>query len=69
GRDKHRLFTPHLTLAMRLNRADTAAMIAELKVSEWENGRFPAPIHELRLMQRGPDDPVWRTIYRLPLQT
>lgn len=69
GRDKHRRFTPHLTLAMRLNQADTAAMIAELEASEWENGRFHAPIHELRLMQRGPDDPAWHTIYRLPLRT
>jgi len=68
GRDKQRRFTPHLTLAMRLNAPDTAAMIAELGVSEWENGRFTTPIHELRLMQRGPDDPAWRTIYQLPLQ-
>lgn len=68
GRDKHRRFTPHLTLAMRLNQTDTAAMISELQKSEWENGRFPAPIHELRLMQRGPNDPAWRTIYQLPLR-
>ncbi|MCB9420370.1 MAG: 2'-5' RNA ligase family protein [Ardenticatenaceae bacterium] len=69
GRDKHRIFAPHLTLAMRLNQPDTARMIAELKASEWENGRFTAPIHELRLMQRGPADPAWRTIYQLPLKS
>lgn len=68
GRDKQRRFTPHLTLAMRLNEADTARMVAELQTSAWENGRFPTPIHEIRLMQRGPDDPVWRTIYTLPLR-
>jgi 2'-5' RNA ligase len=68
GRDKHRRFTPHLTLAMRLNKADKAVMITELQDSEWEHGRFAVPINELRLMQRGPDDPVWRTIYSLPLK-
>lgn len=67
GRDKHRRFTPHLTLAMRLSPADTAQMIAELKETEWENGRFSTPIHALRLMQRGPNDPAWRTIFTLPL--
>ncbi len=67
GRDKQRRFTPHLTLAMRLNQAAMTAMVTELQTSEWENGRFPAPIHELCLMQRGPDDPAWRTIHRLAL--
>ena len=69
GRDKQRRFTPHLTLAMRLDQTDMTAMVAELQTSEWENGRFPAPIHELRLMQRGPDDPAWRSIYTLPLKS
>ncbi|MCP4424887.1 MAG: 2'-5' RNA ligase family protein [Chloroflexi bacterium] len=68
GRDKHRRFTPHLTLAMRLNRANTAVMLTNLRASEWENGRVIAPIHELRLMLRAPSDPVWRTIYTLPLE-
>ena len=67
GRDKHRRFRPHLTLAMRLNEAEMAEMIAELKESEWENGRFTAPINTLQLMQRGPDDPAWRTIGSFPL--
>ncbi len=67
GRDKHRRFTPHLTLAMRLDKADTAVMLNELRATDWENGRFTAPIQELRLMQRGPDDSVWRAIYTLPL--
>jgi 2'-5' RNA ligase len=69
GRDKHRRFTPHLTLAMRLNKTDTAVMLTELRESEWENGRFTAPITELRLMQRAPNDPAWRTIYTLPLKS
>lgn len=69
GRDKHRRYTPHLSLAVRLNKADTAVMIAELQSSAWDNARVPAPIHELRLMQRSPDDPAWRTIYRLPLKS
>jgi 2'-5' RNA ligase len=69
GRDKHRRFTPHLTLAMRLYKTETAVMIAELQGTKWENGRFTTPIHQLQLMQRGPDDPAWRTIYTLPLRT
>lgn len=69
GRDKHRRFTPHLTLAMRLDKTDSAAMIRELQTSKWENGRFTIPIHQLHLVQRGPDDPAWRTIYQLPLKS
>lgn len=68
GRDKQRRFTPHLALALRLNKSDTAAMMAELKETEWENGRYHAPIHELRLMQRSPADAAWRPIYQLPLK-
>ncbi len=67
GRDKHRRFAPHLTLAMRLNKADTAVMLTNLRATEWEHGRFTAPITELRLMQRGRDDAAWRVIYTLPL--
>jgi 2'-5' RNA ligase len=67
GRDKHRQFKPHLTLAMRLKGEKFTAALAELQRSAWENGRFTAPIHELRLMQRGPNDPAWRTIHTLPL--
>ncbi len=68
GRDKHRRFTPHLTLAMRLNKLDTVTMISELQQTEWEHGRYTIPIQQLQLMQRGPDDPTWRTIHTLPLK-
>lgn len=67
GQDKHRQFAPHLTLAMRLNERDTQAMIHTLQQSEWQTGRFAAPIHQLCLMQRGPQDPSWRTIFRINL--
>ena len=67
GRDKHRQFKPHLTLAMRLKGTKFTEALTELEQSEWADGRFTSPIHELRLMQRGPDDPAWRTIHRLPL--
>lgn len=67
GQDKHRQFKPHLTLAMRLEGELFAEALAELQASEWDNGRFTTPIHELRLMQRGPNDPAWRTIHTLPL--
>ena len=67
GRDKHRQFKPHLTLAMRLKGSRFSETLAELQQSEWANGRFTTPIYELRLMQRGADDPAWRTIHTLPL--
>ena len=67
GKDKHRQFKPHLTLAMRLEGEPFSAALAELQQTEWENGRFTTPIHELRLMQRGPSDPAWRTIHTIPL--
>jgi 2'-5' RNA ligase len=67
GRDKHRQLKPHLTLAMRLKGAQFSETLADLKQSEWANGRFSTPIHELRLMLRGPKDPAWRIIHTLPL--
>ncbi len=67
GEDKHRRFTPHLTLAMRLKRPLFDDALAKLRESEWGNGRFTAPINELHLMQRGPDDPAWRSILTIPL--
>lgn len=67
GRDKHRQFRPHLTLAMRLKGAQFSETLAALQQSEWANGRFSTPIHELRLMQRGSKDPAWRIIHTLPL--
>ena len=67
GKDKHRQFKPHLTLAMRLKGEALGQTLAELAQSEWMDGRFTTPIHELRLMQRGPSDPAWRTIHTIPL--
>jgi 2'-5' RNA ligase len=67
GRDKHRQFKPHLTLAMRLKGEKFDEALAELKETAWEDGRFTIPIHELRLMQRGPNDAAWRTIHTIPL--
>lgn len=67
GPDKHCRYRPHLTLAMRLSRLETEAMVADLQQSEWETGRFIAPIEALQLMQRGPEDAAWRTIACLPL--
>lgn len=65
GPDKHDDFHPHLTLAMRLPWDRAWEMVGELQGSELSVQRFTAPIRELRLMQRGPDDRAWRTIHRL----
>ena len=67
GEDKHRRFAPHLTLAMRLERPLFDEALTKLRDSEWGNGRFTAPITQLRLMQRGPNDLAWRSIQTLPL--
>ena len=67
GKDKHRQFKPHLTLAMRLKGKKFDEVLAELQASEWDDGRFTTPIHKLHLMQRGPDDPAWRSIHTIPL--
>lgn len=68
GKDKHRQFKPHLTLAMRLKQPAFDEMIAELRQTEWHSEQFVAPISELHLMQRGPDDPAWRSIFTIPLK-
>lgn len=67
GQDKHRQFTPHLTLAMRLSPAGLQTMVSELQHTEWASGRWAVPITQLQLMQRGPADPAWRTIATFPL--
>lgn len=67
GQDKHHHFMPHLTLAMRLKGSAARTMLSDLQASEWEASRWRAPVEALQLMQRGPDDPAWRTIARLPL--
>ena len=67
GTDKHRQWTPHLTLAMRLKPGQVKQMVEELRAGECETGRFTFPIHQLRLMQRGADDPMWRCIAQYDL--
>lgn len=62
GPDKHRQFTPHLTLAMRLDSRQTRAMLADLQANKAGVGGFTCTMKALRLMQRGPDDAVWRQI-------
>lgn len=62
GADKHLQWTPHLTLAMRLSRGQVRRMVEELREGEWENGRVSFPINKLHLMQRGANDPCWRSI-------
>jgi 2'-5' RNA ligase len=68
GPDKHRRFTPHLTLAQRLEPEELAAAEASLLLTKWEQERWRAPVTQLQLMQRGPDDPAWRTIALLQLE-
>ncbi len=68
GSDKHRHFTPHLTLAMRLKGAAAQQMLADLQHSTWQTNRWDIPINQLSLMQRGPTDPAWREIATLPIQ-
>lgn len=67
GRDKHRHFTPHLTMAMRLKGQTARQMVEQLQQSEWQTGRWSAPIERLALMQRGPTDPAWREIATVSL--
>jgi 2'-5' RNA ligase len=69
GPDKHGgRFTPHLTLAMRLDALRTAALLAELQSSEWDRGRWTVHIDQLWLMQRGSQDLAWRVIHKMGLQ-
>lgn len=68
GQDKHRSFTPHLTLTMRLNAESSGALYHELCQSKWHTNQRSVPITHLQLMQRGANDPAWRVIYRLRLR-
>lgn len=68
GPDGHSEYAPHLTLAMRLDTAQAAAMIAELEQSEWHQRRVRTTVRALRLMQRGLADPVWRSIAVIELK-
>ncbi|MEI2613202.1 MAG: 2'-5' RNA ligase family protein [Candidatus Promineifilaceae bacterium] len=67
GQDKHPHFVPHLTLAMRLDAAGNEQMLRELRETEWHTSRWTVQMEELRLMQRGREDPVWRTIHRFSI--
>lgn len=61
-------YTPHLTIAMRLGRAEIETLAAELRQSEWHSARLPVLIDELRLMQRGSQDAAWRCIGVIKLE-
>ncbi|HAA53930.1 MAG TPA: hypothetical protein DCE42_04210 [Myxococcales bacterium] len=67
GRDKHKTFSPHLTLAMRLKPDGVRQMVEELRETEWESSRCTVRIETLQYMLRGPEDPAWRCIATLPL--
>ena len=61
GSDKHRHFTPHLTLTMRLDASENrsvASATAPDRVAHAADGA--STIDHLWLMQRGPNDPAWR---------
>ncbi len=68
GPDKHRVFTPHLTLTMRLGRQESESLLADLRRTEWGRGSWSVPLDHLWLMQRGPNDPAWRYVYRIELR-
>lgn len=65
GSDRHHDFHPHLTLAMRLPADQADEMVRNLSGSRWNRQTFSAPIHELCLMQRGPQDAAWRCIHKV----
>ena len=67
GPDKHKDFRPHLTLAMRLPWEKAWQMVNDLQETEWNRQEHTAPINEVRLMQRGPEDKTWRCIFQLKL--
>jgi len=69
GQDKHRHFTPHLTLAMRLKGQAAQHVVDQLQQSDWHTGHWLVPIDRLALMQRGPADPAWREIAIIPIQS
>ncbi len=68
GSDKHRAFTPHLTLTMRLTDDRTRALLAELRCTDWQTTTFAQRLDHVRLMQRGPHDPAWRDIQHIALR-
>lgn len=68
GRDKHRYFTPHLTLTMRLPDERTRVLLNELRQTDWHMQRFTQRLDHVWLMQRGPRDPAWRYIQKIELR-
>jgi 2'-5' RNA ligase len=68
GRDKQRHFTPHLTLSMRLDQPKTAALLKQLRQTDWHTRRWSTIIDHLWLMQRGSSDPAWRYIHRVEMR-
>ena len=67
GTDKHRHFTPHLTLTMRLDACRAETLFRQLRQTDWLSQPWSIPIRHLWLMQRGPGDPAWRYIHRIEL--
>jgi 2'-5' RNA ligase len=67
GSDRHRHFTPHLTLTMRLDARRTGALFTQFRQTDWLGRPWSVVIDHLWLMQRGPDDPAWRYIHRIEM--
>ncbi len=68
GSDKHRNFTPHLTLTMRLDAHQTETLLPQLRQTAWLKQPMNIMIDHLWLMQRGPHDPAWRYIHRVEMR-
>ena len=67
GSDRHRHFTPHLTLTMRLDARQAETLFKQLRQTDWLRQPWSVAIGHLRLMQRGPGDPAWRYIHRVEM--
>ena len=67
GSDKHRHFTPHLTLTMRLAARRTETLFEQLRQTDWLVQPRSVTIDHLWLVQRGPNDPAWRHIHRIEM--
>lgn len=67
GSDKHRHFTPHLTMTMRLDARQTEILLRQFRQTDWLMRQRIVPINHLWLMQRGPGDPAWRYIHRIEM--
>jgi len=67
GPDKDRRYTPHLTLTLRLDATQTWVLLQLLRHTEWHTGHWVVQLDHLWLMQRGPQDPAWRYIYKIAM--